>query len=50
MQLILEHFNITSLMSGPTTTTTSANDIQNDADNARVDWAEGPFIALDDNI
>ena len=37
MQLILEHLYIKSLMLGPTTTTTSANDIWDDADDARVD-------------
>lgn len=50
MHLILEHFNIKSVMLGRTTTTTSEDDIENYVDDAKVDWARGPFIALDDNI
>jgi len=50
MQLILGNLNIKSLMSGPTTTTPSVNDIQNDVDDVVVDWAGEPFIAPYDNI
>lgn len=37
MHLILEHFNIKSVMLGRTTTTTSEDDIENYVDDAKVD-------------
>ena len=37
MHLILEHFNIKSLISDPTTIVPGVNDIHNNADNVGVD-------------